>query len=126
MKRKSGRAYSVSKKLDLPTLAVCLAGAAVLTVMLGLNLFRGYELNAATEGESRLMALRQAITMCTNTTGSLAEVIRLNQGRLKDPDWLIESVYNSTDAPIRSVQLAPQGKVTYVYPEEGNEAGKTF
>ncbi len=124
MKRKSGRAYSVSKKLDLPTLAVCLAGAAVLTVMLGLNLFRGYELNAATEGESRLMALRQAITMCTNTTGSLAEVIRLNQGRLKDPDWLIESVYNSTDAPIRSVQLAPQGKVTYVYPEEGNEAGK--
>ena len=69
--------------------------------------------NAMAYGQSKLNALFRAINTCTSVTEALADVIIIDQGEVVDFDTLAEAV-----------QLAPDGVITYVYPEQGNEAGK--
>lgn len=79
--------------------------------------------NAMAYGQSKLNALFRAINTCTSVTEALADVIIIDQGEVVDFDTLAEAVYEKNDF-LRSIQLAPDGVITYVYPEQGNEAGK--
>ncbi len=79
--------------------------------------------DAMAYGQYKLNALYRAINTCTSVTEALADVIIIDKGEVADFDTLAEAVYEKNDF-LRSVQLAPDGVVTYVYPEQGNESGK--
>ena len=75
------------------------------------------ELNATTYAEHMRLDLMQGI----NTTITLKQILTSNDGQIRKFPEIAESMM--TDF-IQSIQLAPGGVVTDIYPEQGNEAGK--
>lgn len=64
--------------------------------------------------------LQYAIDSRLMTTDTLEMVVVDGDGKINHFDELAERLYEE-DPSIRSIQLAPDGVVTYVYPKEGNE-----
>ncbi len=75
------------------------------------------QLNAATYGER----IKNEITNGIEITDALKQVLISGNGEINQFDTIAENIM--TDF-IESVQLAPDGIVTDIYPAEGNEAGK--
>lgn len=78
---------------------------------------------ASYEAEVRMTAIQQEFRTCITVTDSMALILRETQGDVRDFEYIARSITDQ-NVPVSSVQLAPDGKVTYIYPEEGNEAGK--
>lgn len=114
--------FRVSKVLHIPTLIAGLIITALVGGVMWKSLADGYEHDARIQADSKLTRLNQIMTLCTNATESMAVVVHTNGGEVRDFNRLAKSVYNSSE-PITSVQLAPDGQVTYVYPLQGNEKG---
>ena len=122
-----GQKHSVRLKVErdwfLPILVFCI-GIVVLGT-LGYHFKKNQEsllqskaeLNATTYAEHMRLDLMQGI----NTTITLEQVLTSNDGRIHKFPQIAESMMSDF---IQSIQLAPDGVVTDIYPEEGNEAGK--
>ena len=74
-------------------------------------------MNAITYAEQ----IKEDINAGISITNSLKQVIVSEDGRCNAFD---EIARNSMNSSIQSIQLAPAGKVTEIYPEAGNEVGK--
>lgn len=75
------------------------------------------ELNAVTYGDSMIADLNAGI----NITDTLEQILISTDGRIDKFDTIAGGMM--TDY-VRSIQVAPGGIVTDIYPAEGNEAGK--
>ena len=75
------------------------------------------QLNATTYGER----IQNEITNGIEITDVLKQVLVSGNGEIHQFDTIAENIMSDD---IESVQLAPGGIVTDVYPAEGNEAGK--
>ena len=75
------------------------------------------ELNAMTYAQHMQLDIMQGI----NATNTLEQIIVSNDGEIRKFSQIAQSVMADF---IQSVQLAPGGVVTDIYPEAGNEAGK--
>lgn len=75
------------------------------------------ELNAVTYADRMITDLNAGI----NITNSLKQILISENGNIDKFDTVAESMM--TDY-VQSIQLAPGGVVTEIYPAEGNEAGK--
>ena len=75
------------------------------------------QLNAATYGER----IKNEITNGIEITDALKQVLISENGEIHQFDTIAENIMSDD---IESVQLAPGGIVTDIYPAEGNEAGK--
>lgn len=75
------------------------------------------ELNSMTYAQHLQMDIMQGI----NITNTLKEVIISHDGEMQKFSEIAEGM--RTDF-IQSIQIAPNGVVTEIYPSEGNEAGK--
>lgn len=75
------------------------------------------ELNAVTYADRMIEDLNGGI----NITNSLEQILISENGEISKFDTVAESMM--TDY-VQSIQLAPNGVVTDIYPAEGNEAGK--
>ena len=119
------RSGKMTKKLQwmLPAL-VFLLGCIVLSVILystrtanKKQLQTITELNAMTYAERITSDLNNGIAI----TNALQEILISENGRLDNFSVIAEDMMTSA---IQSIQLAPDGVVTEIYPEAGNEAGK--
>ena len=75
------------------------------------------QLNATTYGER----IQNEITNGIGITDALKQVLISENGEIHQFDTIAENLMSDS---IESVQLAPDGIVTDIYPAEGNEAGK--
>ena len=75
------------------------------------------QLNATTYGER----IKNEIASGIEITDALKQILISENGEINQFDTIAE---NLMSASIESVQLAPHGVVTNIYPAEGNEAGK--
>ena len=75
------------------------------------------ELNAVTYGDSMIADLNAGI----NITDTLEQLLISANGRIEKFDTIADRMMADY---VRSIQLAPGGIVTDIYPAEGNEAGK--
>lgn len=75
------------------------------------------QLNVSTYGER----IKNEITNGIAITDTLKQVLISGNGDIKQFDTIAENLISDS---IESVQLAPDGVVTDIYPAEGNEAGK--
>ena len=75
------------------------------------------QLNAATYGED----IKNKITNGIEITDALKQVLISEDGAIHQFDTIAKNLISDS---IESVQLAPDGVVTDIYPAEGNEAGK--
>lgn len=75
------------------------------------------ELNAITYADRMIENLNEGI----NITDSLKQILISENGEISKFDTIADSMM--TDY-VQSIQLAPNGVVTDIYPAEGNEAGK--
>ena len=75
------------------------------------------QLNATTYGEH----IKNEIASGIEITEALKQILISEKGEINQFDTIAE---NLMSASIESVQLAPHGVVTNIYPAEGNEAGK--
>ena len=75
------------------------------------------QLNVSTYGER----IKNEITNGIAITDALKQVLISENGEIKQFDTIAENLISDS---IESVQLAPDGVVTDIYPAEGNEAGK--
>ena len=75
------------------------------------------QLNATTYGEH----IKNEITDGIKITDTLEQVIISENGEFHQFDTIAENLMSDS---IESMQLAPNGIVTDIYPAEGNEAGK--
>ena len=75
------------------------------------------QLNVLTYGER----IKNEITNGIAITDALKQVLISENGDIKQFDTIAENLISDS---IESVQLAPDGVVTDIYPAEGNEAGK--
>ena len=75
------------------------------------------QLNASTYGED----IKNKITNGIEITDALKQVLISEDGEIHQFDTIAENLISDS---IDSVQLAPDGVVTDIYPAEGNEAGK--
>ena len=75
------------------------------------------QLNATTYGER----IKNEITDGTEITDTLEQVIISENGEFHQFDTIAKNLMSDS---IESMQLAPNGIVTDIYPAEGNEAGK--
>lgn len=108
----------------ISSVSVFIVGCIILCfVLVGLNqknqkqLHTVARLNAMTYAERMLSDLNEGISV----TESLQEILVSNDGRIDNFDEIAEDFM---DDSIQSIQLAPNGVVTDIYPEKGNEAGK--
>ena len=106
-----------------PTLLIGLIISGILICMMWINVNLTAAEAASAQGRAVLTALDQAITQCTAATEAMSQVVQANDGAVKTFEQMAASI-SDTGAPINSIQLAPDGVVTYIYPEQGNEAGK--
>ena len=112
-----------NKKLILPVLiflAGCLALAAVLYHSYRTNLkhMRAVtELNATTYAERLQNDMNRGVAI----TDTLEEIVLSENGKIDNFQKV--AGYLMTDF-VQSIQIAPNGVVTDIYPEAGNEAGK--
>ena len=75
------------------------------------------QLNAATYGER----IKNEITDGIEITDALEQILISENGEIHQFETIAENLMSDS---IESVQLAPNGVVTDIYPAEGNEAGK--
>ena len=75
------------------------------------------QLNAATYGER----IKNEIVNGTEITDTLEQILISDDGTIKHFHTIAKNLMSDS---IESVQLAPHGVVTDIYPAEGNEAGK--
>mgnify|MGYP000945483639 CR=1 FL=1 len=75
------------------------------------------QLNVSTYGER----IKNEITNGIAITDALKQVLISENGKISQFDTIAENIMSDV---IESIQLAPNGVVTDIYPEEGNEAGK--
>ena len=75
------------------------------------------QLNATTYGER----IKNEIASGIEITDALKQILISENGEINQFDTIAE---NLMSASIESVQLAPAGIVTDIYPADGNEAGK--
>ena len=75
------------------------------------------QLNATTYGER----IKNEITNGIGITDVLKQILISENGELNQFDTIAENIMSDS---IESVQLAPEGVVTDIYPAKGNEAGK--
>ena len=75
------------------------------------------ELNAVTYGDSMIADLNAGI----NITDTLEQLLISADGRIDKFDTIADRMMADY---VRSIQVAPGGIVTDIYPAEGNEAGK--
>ena len=75
------------------------------------------QLNASTYGED----IKNKITNGIEITDALKQVLISEDGEIHQFDTIAENLISDS---IESVQLAPDGVVTDIYPADGNEAGK--
>lgn len=108
---------------NIPILILSLSVSFIFVILLLYNLFQGAGESAYFEGEVKLTSLEQSLTLCTNATEAMAYIVKSDDGQIQDFENMAASI-RKTSAPIRSVQLAPAGIVSYVYPEEGEVSGK--
>ena len=117
---KSGRKYI---KWLLPLIVLILGGGALYTIIKNISsteyeqVRTKAELNAVTYANRMVTDLNAAV----NVTNSLKNILISENGRISEFDTVAESMM---DDYIQSIQLAPDGVVTDIYPEKGNEAGK--
>lgn len=115
--------FKVGKDLLVPVL-VFLIGVAVLA-MLACRFVESQErlqqskaeLNAVTYAERMRLDIAQGVS----ATNTLEEIIVSNDGQIGKFPQIAEDLAPDS---VQSIQLAPGGVVTDIYPEEGNEAGK--
>lgn len=70
--------------------------------------------------EAQVSELQRCLSSYIQATDTLRILIVDSQGKINDFDKVAKELYNN-DQAFRSIQLAPKGNVTYVYPLEGNE-----
>lgn len=70
--------------------------------------------------EAQVSELQRCLSSYIQATDTLRILIVDSQGNINDFDKVAKELYNN-DQAFRSIQLAPKGNVTYVYPLEGNE-----
>ena len=75
------------------------------------------QLNATTYGER----IKNEITAGIEITDVLKQILISENGEINQFDTIAENLMSDS---IESIQLAPNGVVTDIYPAEGNEAGK--
>jgi len=75
------------------------------------------QLNAATYGER----IKNELTSGIGITDALEQILISENGEIHQFDTIAENLMSDS---IESVQLAPNGVVTDIYPVDGNEAGK--
>ena len=75
------------------------------------------QLNATTYGER----IKNEITNGIAITDALKQVLISENGKISQFDTIAENIMSDV---IESIQLAPDGNVTDIYPSEGTEAGK--
>lgn len=75
------------------------------------------QLNATTYGER----IKNEIASGIEITDALKQILISENGEINQFDTIAENLMSDS---IESVQLAPDGVVTDIYPAEGNEAGK--
>ena len=75
------------------------------------------ELNAVNYAQQMMSEMQEG----AGITEIMEQVVTSRQG---DGDYFSAVAENLTAKYVQSIQLAPEGVVTYIYPEEGNEAGK--
>ena len=112
-----------NKKLMLPVL-IFLVGCLVLTVVLYHSYRSNYKqvrnvtaLNAATYAERLQNDMNRGVAI----TDTLEEIAISENGKI---DNFQKVARNLMSDYIQSIQIAPDGVVTDIYPETGNEAGK--
>ena len=121
--RKRGTKFKAEKGMLLPVL-VFLVGIAIL-VTLGYHFQKNQdslqqskvELNAVTYAEHLRLDIMQGLGI----TETLERILVNNDGVINKFPQVAE---NMMDDCIQNIQLAPEGVVTEIYPEAGNEAGK--
>ena len=75
------------------------------------------QFNAATYGER----IKNEIITGIETTNTLEQILISEDGEINHFDTIAENIISDS---IASIQLAPDGIVTDIYPANGNEAGK--
>mgnify|MGYP004703355265 CR=1 FL=1 len=75
------------------------------------------QLNATTYGER----IKNEITNGIEITDTLQQILISENGEINYFDTISKNIMSDS---IESIQLAPNGVVTDIYPAEGNEAGK--
>ena len=75
------------------------------------------QLNATTYGER----IKNEITNGIEVTDTLQQILISENGEINYFDTISKNIMSDS---IESIQLAPNGVVTDIYPAEGNEAGK--
>ena len=105
----------------------------ILVFLLGMGILAGavYNIRSGQEEQNRTTAKLNAVTyagrMKTDimkgviVTDTLEEILVSSGGKIDKFDQVAKDMMADT---IQSIQLAPDGVVTEIYPEEGNEAGK--
>lgn len=116
--------YTKVKKKTIVPLIVFLVGICLLSVFT-------YNTNVQIQKDRRTIAklnvetygqrIENDIENGIETTDTLKQVLINGNGQIIDFSKIAENLMSYS---IQSVQLAPNGVVTEIYPEEGNEAGK--
>ena len=113
--------HSKKKRWMITGISVTLALASVcMVVCLYMYQKNSSMRNARYVLRGEISKLQYAIDSQLFTTKALEVIVTSNHGEVVNFDKAAESLYEK-DASIRSLQLAPDGNVTYVYPLEGNE-----
>ena len=124
MKEPKNKSQHDFQRISLVPVLIFLIGVLILTV-LGYHvklsqddlLQSKAELNATTYAEHMRLDIMQGI----GTTSTLEQILINSDGVINRFPQVAEGLM---DTFIQSIQLAPNGKVTEIYPAEGNEAGK--
>lgn len=100
-------------------IGMCLAGLIVYKTNLHEkeNKLTITQLNATTYGER----IKQEISDGIEIAHTLQQLLIDENGTINKFDTIANNLMNDS---VESIQLAPNGVVTDIYPEEGNEAGK--
>ena len=113
----------MKKKIFIPLvvflIGTCLAGLIVYKTNLlqKENKLTITQLNATTYGER----IKQEISDGIEIAHTLQQLLIDENGTINKFDTIANNLMNDS---VESIQLAPNGVVTDIYPEEGNEAGK--
>ena len=107
----------------LPVL-VLLTGVALLLLVLASDA-RSEQEKAYTKAEMNVVSysdrLQENLHQALDVTKTMKQIVISRDG---DTDWFPKIAENLMSDVLQSIQLAPGGVVTDIYPETGNEAGK--